>query len=291
MNTYTRLKTAISLIFIFVFVSAFMDKESQSIIPYENGMLNGLVEIKLPIIKNAKQSGGTLVGQYTQNQKVGSWKLYDKSHHLILERNYANNFEYSEGGETNRIPEDLKLKRDENGLYIYSEKIEKNIGAALRIWKHINIKQMDERSPIKIALLEMDLSGIRAYKSDALRKEVIDVNYTPPTKEIQIMGDWFYNKKLKRSEYRIVAISPVSMDNKHSVWYYFNDIRERLKEFNLVNENPLITNIDDLFYLGSYPYEVSKTESLENESYGEGKRHDKTINTIEQTLMLEAALW
>jgi hypothetical protein len=290
MKSTLLFKTTLDLLLLIVFTSAFIDentKENQ--IPYENGVLNGPIEINLPYIKGSKQSDGQLTGQYIQNQKVGVWKLYNKSHKLLVQRNYKNNFEYSI--ET-RTSDNLKLKRDKENLYVYSEVEEKNVGASLRIWRNISPQLMENNPEISMAIANMDLNGIKAFTSCDLRREVKDVDLIMPFSELRIMGDWFYNTQLGRAEYRVLAISPLNnMTKKPPVWFYYPDVRERLQQFPIHTNDSLIQNLDDLFFIGGYPYEVFKIESLDNESFNKQERRKETIKTIERTLILEASLW
>ena len=283
-------KTALGLLLLTVFTSAFIDEDNKkSQIPYENGMLNGAIEINLPYLNGSDQSDGQLTGQYVKNQKVGVWKLYDKSHKLLVERNYKNNFEYSI--ET-KIADNLKLKRDKKNQYVYSEVEEKNIGASLRIWKTITTQHMEINPELGMAIANMDLNGINAYTTYELRTEVKSIDLIMPFSELRIMGDWFYNTQLGRAEYRVLAISPINNETKRPpVWFYYPDVRERLQQFPIHTNGSLIQNLDDLLFIGEYPYEVSKIESLDNEVFNKQDRHKETIKTIEKTLILEASLW
>ena len=111
-------------------------------------------------------------------------------------------------------------------------------------------------------------------------------------KEIQIMGDWFYNSNRKLSEYRVLAISPVPMDsNIKQIWYYYPDIRSTLAKLQVESENPMIHNLDDIFYFGEYPYLIYKVENMEDTAFEKSKLADETQKILQENLMIEAAYW
>jgi len=283
-------KTALGLLLLSVFTSAFIDEDiKENLIPYENGMLNGAIEINLPYLNGSDQSDGQLTGQYIQNQKVGVWKLYDKSHNLLVQRNYKNNFEYSIG---TKMADNLKLKRDKKNQYVYSEVEEKNVGASIRIWRNITTQHMEANPELGMFISSIDLNGIKAYDTYDLKRETKRVELIMPFSELRIMGDWFYNTQLKCAEYRVLAISLISSQSKRPpVWFYYPDVRERLQQFPVHTNDSLVQNLDDLFFIGGYPYEVSKIESLDNETFNKQERRKETIKAIEKTLILEASLW
>lgn len=289
MKLSSYLKFSLGFLLLIIFTSASLDDQKKNKIPFENGMLNGLVEIKLPYLNGSNQSDGLLTGEYVQNQKVGSWKLYDKAHNLLMERNYDNNFEYSIKGVT---ADQLKLKKNKKDFYIYNDIKEENVGASLRVWKVISNRLLEANPETKMALMNMDLNGIKSYLTDNLRKETKETNFDIRVDKILIMGDWFYNTKLQLSEYRVLAISLVAKNSKgEAPWYYYPDIRERLHEFGVHGNNPMIMNLDDLFFFGEYPSEIYKVESVEGKAFDEKKLRQETIKTIEKLLVSEVALW
>jgi hypothetical protein len=286
----------IGLLSIVLLIStAFAVKLSNQTLPWEYGILDGDFELKMDHPIN-KVSGRTIEGSFRNNQKEGSWKLFDKNHKLIQKRIYKNSFEYTLIEKDKEVASSFKLKRGKDDYYLYDTVAEKDVASSRRMWLVINDTMLYQAQNISRVLFLIDLAKISAYKSDKLetkveKKELKLIDWSH-LREIQIMGDWFYNSKRKLSEYRILAIRPVPSDsNIGQVWYYYPDLRSSFAQLQVESENPMIHSLDDLFYFGEYPYLIYMVENVEEKAFEKNKLEEETIKVLKENILTEVAFW
>jgi len=291
-NTFIRIGF---LSIVLLISTAFAVKLSNQPLPWENGILDGSFELKMDHNIN-KVSDRKLEGSFVNNQKAGVWKLYNKKNQLIQKRVYKNNFEYTLVEKDKESTSDFKLKRTKDDFYQYDSISEHDVAYVRRMWLVINDSLLYQAQNLLRVFPQIELKKIAAYTSDDLKtksdnKRDKQIDWSR-AKELQIMCDWFYNSKLKFSEYRVLAISPVPMDSSlNQVWYYYPDLRTLFAKIQVESDNPMIHNLDDLFYFGEYPYLIYKVENMENKAFDKNKLVEETQKILKENLMIEAAYW
>lgn len=274
-----------------LFISATTSLE-KTILPWKNGILNGPFEINLK--QGSKEK---LEGNFKYNQKSGQWTLFDKKGKVIQKRSYDNNFEYTTllaNGKEYSSPE---LVRDSKGSYEYAAIIEKDISFSRRLWLTMNNDMIYSNPNFYRILSQMDLVKQKVYSNYELQEEV-DPKVAKKSNfeemdELQIMGDYFYDNKRKLSEFRVLALSPIMSDTSiQEVWYYYPDMRISFAQIQVESENPMIYNLDDVFFFGEYPHLIYKVENIQDTSFV--KDHSlpsNTINELHNLLEVEAQMW
>ena len=277
-----------TLFFISIFSIGFscINDDEESSIPWGNGLLNGKLIIHCQDTLNGF-SGYTLQGRFRNNQKVGLWKLWDANHKLIAERVYQNNFEYIAKNSNLRTT----LNRDVNGQLIFPKIEEKDVAVSQRVWKMITFNQMRNNKAFAIAIQQIDLSEFTAYRSDELRDTINIHKSMHSIHAIKIMGDWFFDSKKNISSFYILAISPNYTKQSNGAWYYYPEIRRKMAMIKIEDKNAMIHNLDDLFFLGSYPSITYKTESIGNKAFKKKDYEQETINTLLYQFTIESTLW
>lgn len=264
----------------------------KNVFPWNNGFLNGPIQITLT--QGAK---GKLQGNFKNNQKTGTWILYDKKGKVLQERTYENNFEYYTKLADGKEYTSPELTRNSKGVYEYATINEKDVSLARRLWLTMDNKMIYTNSNIYRVLSQIELSKQKAYASDALDKEVDPKlalkNDFNEMEELQIMVDFFYDNNRKLSECRVLALNPVMQDTSiQEVWYYYPDLRNTFAKIQVESENPMINNLDDLFFFGEYPYLIYKVENVQDTSFARDKSlSSNTVNEIKKLLEAEALLW
>jgi len=270
----------------FLFAFSYMNDKEELRIPWKNGILNGALMIHIQD-SLSRVDGYTLQGRYKNNQKEGTWKLWDKNHKLIVERVYQNNFEYVVRNSNLRTT----LNRDVNGQLIFPKIEEKDVAVSQRVWKMVTSNQMRNNKALAIAIQQIDLSEFTAYRSDELRDTINIHKSMRAIHALKIMGDWFFDSKKNISSFYILAISPIYRKQSNGAWYYYPEIRRKMALIKIEDKNAMIHNLDDLFFLGSYPSITYKTESIENKAFKKKDYEQETINTLLYQFTIESTLW
>jgi hypothetical protein len=116
----------------------------------ENGMFNGNY---ISWYSNGKKKAE---GTFKNNQRIGTWTVYDTLEHERMIRKYENNFQFQVveakniEGEKIWLPEKINydLIKDKTGCYKYSELLEKDVVVSKRVWRII------ESNPTNAVLFE-----------------------------------------------------------------------------------------------------------------------------------------
>ncbi len=294
MKTLKNLSIKVIIIIPLIIISAFCIPSSSKDIPFQAGILNGEFSVTMNQTIN-KVSGRTIEGQFKNNQKFGTWKLWDKNHKLLQERIYKNNFEYSIVKDKKEIAYKYPLKRNEQGIFPFREVVETDIQFAQRIWKIIPEEYLKSSTRLDYTMQRIDFTSAQAYLNDELSKkdstnQLQSLNFSMMI-GLRIMGDWFYDSKYKISTYQILAISPVIENDDRQFWFYYPDLRLSNSHVEAESELRIINNLDDVFFFNDYPSLIYKVENIEDSSFPENALLDSTMSNIEYRLMVEAAYW
>ncbi len=295
MKRFIRLSHTTIAIALIVLFSGFATQVINSSLPWENGMLNGKIEVTMNHTIN-KVSSRSIEGELQNNQKKGSWKIFNKKHKIIQERFYLNNYEYTLKTKDGEVASSYKLERNDKDCYIYDSIAEENVAYSRRMWLVIPDSMLYTHPNFGRVMYQVDLTKQKAYSSYELKETLSSKNTAlsdlGEMKELRIMGDFFYDNKRKLSEFRVLAISPLMNDsNIKESWYFYPDLRTDFAKIQVESENPMIFNLDDLFFFGEYPYLIYKVENVEDVAFDQNKLMEETLTVLKENLMIEAAYW
>ena len=247
----------------------------KGIIYHENGMLEG--SYKSWYI-NGKQKAE---GQFVKNQKVGVWKVWDDSGVLRVSRKYEHNYRYETLIANNENSEPLILKsrsidslhRDEQGLIEYYFVREKDVLVSQRSWRFIPMNKTNDiifKDQLLFSIIKNGVegsAGLNTYHPDYdqlneefERSEAIKMINDMSNELIgfKLKEDWWYDSNRQLSDIRIIAISPVvvnnvSKDTTNLFWIYYPELREILALNKVeIKGQDLIQNLDDVFYFKKF---------------------------------------
>jgi len=266
----------------FLFAFSSVNNKEESRIPWKDGLLDGSFMIHIQGTSSGANSY-TFQGHY----RNGMWRLYGRNNKLIAERLYQNDFEYEDVINHTKV----LLNRDENGLYEFPKIEEKDVAVSQRVWKMISPEQIKKNKALAAAIKQIDLAEFKAYRSDELRDTINIHKSKQHIKSLKIMGDWFYDKHRQIATFYILAICPIYGDQSKEAWYYYPDIRKKMASIKVKDKYAMAHNLDELFFLGSYPYIIYKIERLEDKAFEKDNYEKATIETIKYQLTTEALYW
>lgn len=282
------------IIIIVVISSAFTSIITFSDIPFQEGILNGDFSVTMNKSVN-KISDRTLEGQFKNNQKVGSWKLFDKDHKLLQERIYKNNFEYNIIKDKKEVESKYPLVRNENGIFPSPDLKEEDIVFAQKLWKIITPEYLETNISLGYAIGLIDYTSFQAYTNYDLTKkdstnQISTVNFSN-LMGLRIMGDWYYDTNRKISGFQVLAISPVINEDDRQFWFYYPDMRLSNSKIEAESNNRIVNNLDDIIFFGDYPSLIYMIEDISNKTIPSDLMESSTLNNTEYRLMIEAAYW
>lgn len=214
-------------------------------------------------------------GQFSNNLRTGIWSVWNEKGNLIVQRNYANPFEFSVSFplNVNEHKSKYKFERDTLGCYkhpvIYPEKIL----AAFRKWRIIepalNPLLFDNNKLFRAVHDLVIQHKVKGYTTDSLNSIKIVVDRSD--QEFRVVGfktmeDWFVDDDRLTAEKYTIAIAPlvVFKNTTDTIPFYWLELDE-LRPF-LVKEHlhsPLlpetINNLDDVFFLHYFHGRISKS--------------------------------
>lgn len=255
----------------------FKNKDINCIYNIKNGMMDG--NYQSFYLNGNKKSNGDFIN----NNKSGLWTIWDTTCNIIVERQYVNNFEYKQLFPLNPKNYTTSSERDTNGLLKYFFVKEEMVYASNRIWRIIpkeNNPLLFDNDILSGLLISNILNGkIVAYNtiSDEFTKPFsrLEVNLKYDYDNLEIVAyrlkeEWFFDNVRKTAEIRIMGICPVARykndtDNNFDLfWLYFPDIRDKLALGKIWEKNPLLQNIDDLFYFRYFSSSIVKESNIYN---------------------------
>lgn len=258
----------------------------------KNGLLNGMYTC---YYENGQKKAE---GSYLDNQRKGTWKVWDEKGTERSERYYENSYNSKIIAITDTTGVTYKVKRLPNTKYItvdpalgyvpYYPLTEKEVAWAKRLWREIsddsavNKPLFDDNRLFKLLFEGIRNNTITAYSDDEFRypltydsiKEFENLNIPA----YRIKEDFYYNSTLNNSEYRIIGLCPVvkkSGKSKPLFWLYFPDIRgflAKIKPEIIISDD--ITNYESVFfyrYFHGIIYKEGNVYDREIKDYAKGK--------------------
>jgi hypothetical protein len=268
------------LVFILILSLSAHNKKLTFKLNKENNLLNGSY-ISWHANRQLKSKG-----EFKDNQRIGQWQVYDSLGIMRMERNYENSFIFTQlpnvnlnnKVETQTPSEIYSLKKNEEGFFIYPLVKEEEVVFSRRIWRRIKAEPInsvlfDGNRIAQILTEAMINRQISAYGpefhefssvlNDSLLQDLSSHSNLQITSML-VLEEWFYSTKRQMSEVRILGLCPVTVvDGKDNnlFWLYYPEIRSILaKEKINDRDNPLINNLDDIFFFRKFSSEIYDTE-------------------------------
>lgn len=241
-------------------------------------MLEGFFEVR-----DASNANHLLIsGQMSQGYKTGVWTVFDKEQQnlIVLQRNYSHPLAF-----TQTIP-----KPSENELvqfvqaHMYDEAVLDSLGGQILAFVSIQDFIYSERfwrsltktenplffSPEFLMKMGESKKELRTFKDDSFKELMILNPLDSLNREIvayHLKEDFFFDKNRMVSEYRIIGLAPVFLDDdgkeQELCWYYFPDLRSISKTVHL--EKGSESNLDDLFINRAFSASIYKTNGIKRE--------------------------
>jgi hypothetical protein len=225
-------------------------------------------------------------GTYLNNQKIGTWNIWDTTGRLIMQREYKNSFDfkiidtYSEI-ETRNYPSIKKYNLNYNidGYIPYPDLKEENIIWTKRIWRIIEPSQINSIffnkdnlfKTLKLSVFKGENTSVYSPISDEMKIELTksEVNEIFNNSKLKIIAfklkeDCFYNKEMQMIETRIIAICPVLYNGNDLCWFYYPNLRASLakNEIKIDNNYFNIKSLEDLFFYRQFSSMIYKETNL-----------------------------
>ena len=225
-------------------------------------------------------------GTYLNNQKIGTWFIWDTTGKLISQREYKNSFDfkivntYSET-ETKNYPSIKKynLSHNVNGYITYPDLNKENIIWSKRIWRIIESSQLNSIffkndnlfKILKLSVSKYENTSVYSPNSDEMKtkltKSELDEIFSNSKLKIiafKLKEDCFYNSEMQMIETRIIAICPVLYNKSDLCWFYYPNLRELLakNKIKIYNNYFNIKSLEDLFFYRQFSSMIYKETNL-----------------------------
>jgi antitoxin component YwqK of YwqJK toxin-antitoxin module len=280
----------------------------------QNGMLNGkYVSYYTNGIKKSE-------GQYADNQRTGTWTVWDSHGNKRIERVFENALDSKIVNAWDSTGAKIDIVNYNNTAYTSYDKqlgykkwypiTEKEVLWSKRLWRFVprdsavNNTLFDEGLLYKTLYKGIQDHSIKCYTDEEF-KNVMDADKLPLYDKTNITGlrikeDVFYNKTMNRAEIRILAIGIESLisDKKSTTlgWFYFPDLRDYLANQLLPKSlGKDIRSLENIFterYFSSNVYKESNVYNREIADYEKGSLVPMESKLVEmQTLDNELEYW
>jgi hypothetical protein len=236
----------------------------------QNGNLDGQYTCWYP--NGEKKSEGT----FSDNNRMGKWKVWDNAGTLLVCRNYKNNYSYEQSipeisPEENKVKFDSK--RNSAGLYEYLDLKEDQVGYTSRsigvLLPKDNPEMFSSKKLLKMFFDNKDLGEFTTFEvTKAYEQGSIGITSVDNSKLLGLKTriEYVFDNVRLIMVPRIVFISPVILDTKTNVisdqnWMFFNRLLPYLADVKIENsnENFDVKNVADLFYWHLYPETIFMT--------------------------------
>lgn len=258
-------------------------------------------------------------GTYLNNQKIGTWNIWDTTGKLISQREYKNSFDfkiintYSET-ETKNYPRIKKynLSHNVDGYITYPDLNKENINWSKRIWRIIESSQLNSIffknnnlfKILKLSVSKYENTSVYSPNSDEMKtkltKSELDEIFSNSKLKIiafKLKEDCFYNREMQMIETRIIAICPVLYNKSDLCWFYYPNLREFLAKNKIkINNNYFnIKSLEDLFFyrqFSSMIYKETNFNDREISDYLEANEIKSEAERIEVSIIKnELNMW
>ena len=251
-------------------------------------------------------------GNFENNYRKGTWKMWDTAGTLRVERDYENPFVFKSvkppvankkyAQQASNQPYALHYSKD--GYMEYFKLEEKMVVWSKRLWRTITAKNnpllFDDNLFFNILYKNLIAGKITPYDTNdeefqqALAVSKID------TSSFKVIGykikeDCFFDNVRYVSETRIIGFCPVvvtkqKQDTVNLCWFYFPEMRKCLAQEPLKQSNlpTYIKTYDDLFFFRYFYGQIYKESNVWDRpisTYTSGNEIEKEAERIEITMI------
>ena len=231
-------------------------------------------------------------GKFLNNQRTGSWTVYDSLGNEKVQREYKDNFTFTQifpevpdNGPISLLNEPIyKPAYNKNGYIDYFYINERAVMISKRIWRRIEVKDNGEifrnNNFIHAVVDSLIAKKIIAYADDEFHDTISKQNFerlcdTSSYNVIayEIKEDWFFDNDRMISESRIIGISPVVLSRNrisdgdgyeyHLGWFYFPYLRNTMAKIKTGKNVPAdVHSLDDLFFYRYFHGDIFKESNI-----------------------------
>jgi len=242
-------------------------------------------------------------GEFNGNRRVGTWKIYDESGILRVERQYirgdlssVNWFDAQ--GITLNLDVDLFVpQRGADGLYIYPYIEEADVAYSKRIWRELRPTRQNTSFFMENMLYDDMIEGIQSGTITAYTEDELQNEYTGSISDLEglevkgwrLKEDFYFDNARKQAFARVIAFSPIVELNGEEVtpfWVYYPHVREVFAE---------MKGREELIYFhmfNSTIVKVSNVQDLElNQQYDEAEMQEAILGLEIELIETEHDLW
>lgn len=264
----------------------------------EYGTLNGRLHGKFNVYNTfANETQLRLSGEFFQNNRVGTWRTYDiNSDNHFLERIYSNNF-FLKVSLPDSLKKQVSYTKNQQGLYDFIPKSEKDILLSKRVWSIIENKDQNpyllKNSKFLNQLLQaIKTNEITAYSPgelqdlDQFTQEItyneLDMTHDIKSLEleaIEIKQDYYFSKsdvnlKIFTVGFALIVKSSSSKEPFKLCWFYFPDSQVFLSKIKVKSVIKYVNNMCDLFTFCDFSFRITK----------ESNQYDRRIKDYKKSL-------
>ncbi len=267
-------------------------------IGFENGMFNGKY--------TSYHEEGVIKaeGQFINNLRVGTWRVYDRDGNELATRNYnaPYNYEILEGmvyGQSKNIDfgqknadgfvDDLKLKEE---MIEYSKRIH-------RVVKPDNNALIFNDNRLLDALKLAVEKGVDVYIGENdffnIKIDAEKIDWNVELLEINIKEETFFCTAWSGLETRIIGISPVVRSRNGGepytmAWFYWPDLRSHFAKIPVDSEvfDGQVSNLENVFYYRQFASQITEETNMFMKKISDYKNTPEEI--FEEALRIEVKM-
>lgn len=267
-------------------------------IGFENGMFNGKY--------TSYHEEGVIKaeGQFINNLRVGTWRVYDRDGNELATRNYNAPFSYEilqgmvysqskniDFGQKNAdgFVDDLKLKEE---MIEYSKRIH-------RVVKPDNNTLIFNDNRLLEALKLAVEKGVDVYLGENdffnIKIDAEKIDWNVDLLEINIKEETFFCSAWSGLETRIIGISPVvrSRNGGESytmAWFYWPDLRSHFAKIPVESEvfDGQVSNLENVFYYRQFASQITEETNIYLKKISDYKKTPEEV--LQEALRIEVKM-
>jgi hypothetical protein len=263
------------------------DKEYDAELSFENGMFNG------KYTSYHEEGVVKAEGQFVNNLRVGTWRVYDRDGNEIATRNYNApfNYEIMEGmvyGESKNV--DFGKKNAE-GYVDYLKLKEEMIGYLKRIQRVLkpanNALIFDDNRLLEALKLAVE-NGVDVYSAENdffnIKIDAEKMDWNVELLEINIKEETFFCSTWSGMETRMLGISPVVCSRNGGepytmAWFYWPDLRSHFAKTTVAYEvfDGQVNNLENVFYFRQFASQITEETNMYMKKISDYKKTQEDI--------------
>lgn len=268
----------------------FSNKKFSAEYSMDKGLLNG------EYISYYSNGNKKSEGKYSNNNRIGTWKAWDYTGELVIEREYTNNFEYeSVTPKKKEIQKTVYVpKKNKSNYFEYFELKEEKALFSVQTIEVIlpehNSQFFDSEDCLNLFFNHPDSENFKTFKTfdsfDSFQEKEFELYSAKNLKIVayKIKRDYVFDSDRLLMESRITFISPVFLDIATKEifddnWFYYPNLRSYFAKADIKDKvvDTEMENIEDLFFwsnnsskivsMSTHKRTFSTTEDLDTELF------------------------